>query len=149
MYTHPYCVTCLQVKPSQLFQHPVLHVKDTVQNNQRDIMDEIRKENMKLQRRLVELQKQNTLIESCEHSSIAVLDEQIKRHSEQILNLTDNVSRIGDIPAAKHSSDLDNFEDNQCTKALTQVNGMVNEVGLKVDILSVRSINGIQIMESE
>ena len=36
-------------------------------------------------------------------------------------------------------------EMNQCTKALTQVNGMVNEVGLKVDILAVRSINGILI----
>ena len=34
---------------------------------------------------------------------------------------------------------------NQCTKALTQVSGMVNEVGLKVDILAVRSINGILI----
>ena len=34
---------------------------------------------------------------------------------------------------------------DQCTKAITQVNGMVNEVGLKVDILAVRSINGILI----
>ena len=34
---------------------------------------------------------------------------------------------------------------DQCTKAITQVNGMVNEVGLKVDILAVRNINGILI----
>lgn len=130
-------------------------------------------------------EKQNALIERYEHS-IAVLDEQLKRHSEQIINLTDNVSGVGNIPVAKpygaHSSDLANFEGNirslqnsfdvlarqidainlkveentetvgtlqtemnQCTKALTQVNGMVNEVGLKVDILAVRSINGILI----
>ena len=34
---------------------------------------------------------------------------------------------------------------DQCTKAITQVNGMVNEVGLKVDILAVLNINGILI----
>ena len=32
---------------------------------------------------------------------------------------------------------------DQCTKAITQVSGIVNEVGLKVDILAVCSINGI------
>ena len=36
-------------------------------------------------------------------------------------------------------------EMNQCTKPLTQVNGIVNEVGPKVDILAVRSTNGILI----
>ena len=170
-------------------------MKDVVQNNQRD-KDEIQKENMRLQRSLAELssefdalrktyEKQNALIERYEHS-VAALDEQIRRHSEQIVNLTDNVSGIGNIPAAKpygvHSSDVANFEGNirslqnsfdvlarqidainlkveentetvdtlqtemnQCTKALTQVNSMVNEVGLKVDILAVRSTNGILI----
>ncbi len=33
-------------------------------------------------------------------------------------------------------------EMSQCTKALTQLNGLVNEIGLKVDILTVRSTNG-------
>ena len=34
---------------------------------------------------------------------------------------------------------------DQCTTAINQVNGLLNEVGLKVDILAVRSINGILI----
>ena len=34
---------------------------------------------------------------------------------------------------------------DQCTTAINQVNGILNEVGLKVDILAVRSINGILI----
>jgi len=34
---------------------------------------------------------------------------------------------------------------DQCTKAITQVNGIVNKVRLKVDILAVCSINGILI----
>ena len=183
------------MKPSQLLQHSVLHVKDVVQNNQRD-KDDIQKENIRLQRSLTELgsefdilrktcEKQNALIERYEHS-MAVLEDRIKRHSEEIVNLTDNVSRIGNAPAAKpygvHTSDVTHFEGNirslqnsfdvlarqidainlkveentdsvgtlqtemnQCTKAITQVNSMVNEVGLKVDILAVRSINGILI----
>ena len=126
--------------------------------------------------------KQNAIIERYEHN-IARLEGEIKRHNDQIVNLSDNVSSIGSAPVAKpygvHTSD---FEDNirsmqnsfdvlsrqidainmkieqntenvgtlqtqmdQCTKAITQVNSMVNEVGLKVDILAVRSVNGILI----
>ena len=106
------------------------------------------------------------------------------RHSEQIENLTVNVSQISSAPVAKsfgvHTSDLAHFKGNirslqnsfdvlacqidalnvkveentetvgtlqtavdQCTKATTQVSGMVNEVVLKV--LAVRNINGILI----
>jgi len=36
-------------------------------------------------------------------------------------------------------------EIDQCTTAINQVSGLLNEVGLKVDILAVRSINGILI----
>ena len=174
-------------------QHSVHHIKDVIQNNQRD-KDAIQAENIVLQRNLAKLSgdldemrkvydKQNTLIERYEYS-IAALEGQIKQHSEEMANLADNMSRIGDVAVAKpygvHSSDFAHLEGNirslqnnferlareveavnmkvddntetvgtlqtamdQCTKALTQVNSMVNEVGLKVDILAVRSVNGI------
>ena len=51
------------------------------------------------------------------------------------LKVEENTETVGSLQTAM----------DQCTKAITQVNGMVNEVGLKVDILAVRSINGILI----
>ena len=173
-------------------QHAVVHVKDIIQITQKDSSD-LQKELKEVRSELSAVhemyKQQNKLIEHYERN-ISMLKQQINdltiRHSEQIENLTENVSRIGSAPAAKpygvHTSDLTHFEGNirslqnsfdvlarqidalnvkveentetvgtlqtamdQCTKAITQVNGMVNEVGLKVDILAVRSINGILI----
>ena len=170
----------------------MLHIKDVIQDNQRD-KDDLQRDNMKLQRQLTDFyieldamrkthEKQNALIQRYEHT-ITMLEAEIKRHSEQIDNINDNVSKIGNTPVAKpygvHTSDFEGnirslqnsvdvlarqidainvkVEENtevvgtlqtatdQCTKAITQVNSMVNEVGLKVDILAVRSINGILI----
>ena len=173
----------------------MLHLKDVIQNNQWD-KDEMQRENIKLQRDLAEVsneldalrktrEEHKALIHSYKRK-IETLEADINKHSEEIVNISDNVSRISSAPVAKpygvHTSDLAHFEGNirslqnsfdvlarqidalnvkveentetvgtlqtamdQCTKAITQVNGMVNEVGLKVDILAVRSINGILI----
>ena len=173
-------------------QHSVFHVKDVIQKSEKDNTD-LQKKIRELSSELStmhELYKQQSQYIEQHQKDMKILKQQMNdvtiRHSEQIENLTENVSRIGSAPAAKpygvHTSDLTHFEGNirslqntfdvlahqidalnvkveentetvgtlqtamdQCTKAITQVNGMVNEVGLKVDILAVRSINGILI----
>ena len=179
----------MQVKPGELLPHSVLHVNDIIYKHQKDSTD-FQKQLEELRNELSATQEMYEQRVVQYEKDIAMLKQQFSevttRHSEQIENLTVNVSQISSAPVAKpfgiHTSDLAHFEGNirslqnsfdvlarqidalnvkveentetvgtlqtamdQCTKAITQVNGMVNEVGLKVDILAVRSINGILI----
>ena len=86
-------------------QHSVFHVKDIIQKNQKDNSD-LQKELKGVRSELSAVhemyKQQNKLIEQYERN-MSLLKQQMNdvtiRHSEQIENLTENVSRIGSAPA--------------------------------------------------
>ena len=158
-------------KDKQNFERQIAELNSKIDSTiqlceqQRDLIIHQQKEIAMLQQQINEVNTQHKLdLENFAENFNKISDVPVAKpygvHSSDLANVEGNVrslqnsfdvlARQIDAINMKVEENTENVgtvqtEMNQCTKALTQVNGMVNEVGLKVDILAVRSTNGILI----
>ena len=135
------------MKPSQLLQHLVLHVKDIVHDRQKD-KEELQNENIRLKRDMADFRhepeslhrrcrKQNALIKDYEQNII--MKRQMDQQREDLFGLSENVNRLNSAPVAKpfvvHYSDFTHFEGNihSLQNSFDALACQMNSLNLKVE----------------